>query len=297
MIIKEIKPNGFCGGVKRSLQIINEALSNPKNPKPFYMLGYLVHNKKIVSSYQNIYGVNLITSNYEHFLDTIDSGTIIFTAHGISPKIYQKASNKRLNIIDTTCNNVKNIQQLIASKVSNNNDVLVIGNENHPEVLGYLGISPKVKLYKKGSLISNNSFIINQTTLIYNDVLKIYEDIKKINPSVAISEEVCAATRTRQSALIEHLNDFDMFIIIGDKLSNNCQSMYDLLVNNHKHVYKVEDVLELNQISFENVNSIGITAGASTPPCLIKEIIEELENYYSGKIFTSKLHDKDYLKY
>lgn len=291
----EIKPNGFCNGVKRAIKMINNIVSDNNTIRPIYMFGYLVHNKKIINSYIEDHGIILIKENFIENLMSINYGTIIFTAHGISPKIKQIAIDKGLNIIDTTCPNVSKIQRLINEKINENNKVIVIGNNNHPEVLSYLGISDKVSLYDKDIDYSSlsNLFIINQTTLIYEDVLKTFDYIKKQNNNADIVEEICNATKVRQKALIENINNGDCFIIVGDKLSNNCDSLYKIALNNNKYAIKIETVEELNNYDLSKFNKIGITAGASTPPAILEEVINQINT--NTKQYKSNLKNSDFI--
>ena len=291
----EIKPNGFCNGVKRAIKMINNIIEDKNTVRPIYMFGYLVHNKKIINSYVEDHGIILIKDNFSETLSKIDSGTVIFTAHGISPKIKQIAIDKNLNIIDTTCPNVSKIQNLIKNKIDNNYNVLVIGNNNHPEVLSYLGISDNVTLYDKNIHYSNlsNLFIINQTTLIYEDVLKTFNLIKEHTPNAEIVEEICNATKVRQKALRDNLNNAECFIIVGDKLSNNCDSLYKIALNNNKKAIKIETVEELNNYDLSNFKTIGITAGASTPPAILNEVIEQINKNKTN--YKSELHNSDYI--
>ena len=291
----EIKPNGFCNGVKRAIKMINDILNDKGTIRPIYMFGYLVHNKAIINSYIEDHNIILIKDDYINNLNKINSGTVIFTAHGISPKIKQIAIDKNLNIVDTTCPNVAKIQKLIKTKIDENYNVLVIGNKNHPEVLSYLGISKNVSLYNKETDYSNISdlFIINQTTLIYEDVMKTFEIIKSQNKNSEIVEEICNATKVRQKALKENINNFDCFIIVGDKLSNNCESLYQIAINNNKNAYKIETVDELNNIDLSPFNTIGVTAGASTPPKILYEVINQINE---GKnIYKTQLNNSDYI--
>lgn len=291
----EIKPNGFCNGVKRAIRMINEIVSDDETPRPIYMFGYLVHNKKIINSFIEDHNIILIKDNFVDNLKKIKSGTVIFTAHGISPKIKQIAIDNKLNIVDTTCPNVSKIQNLINNKVNSDYNVLVIGNNNHPETMSYLGISNKVSLFDKESDYSslNKVFVINQTTLIYEDVLKSFELIKKQNEKAEIVEEICNATKVRQKALRDNLNNYDCFIIVGDKLSNNCDSLYKIALQNNKEAYKIETVEELNNIDLSKFNSIGITAGASTPPKILYEIIDQINS--NCKKYISSLTNCDYI--
>lgn len=291
----EIKPNGFCNGVKRAIKMIKDIVIDSNTIRPIYMLGYLVHNKNIINSFIEDYGIILITSDYEKHLKEIKKGTIIFTAHGISPSIKQIAIDNNLNIVDTTCPNVLKIQKMIKDRINENYNVLVVGSENHPETKSYLGISKNVQLYNDNKDYSNLSkiFVINQTTLIYDDVLNIFENIKKTNKDAEIAEEICNATKERQKGLLKNIDKFDCYIIIGDRLSNNCDSLYRIAINHHKDAFKIESAEELNYIDLSKYNTIGVTAGASTPSAIVREVITQINS--NENHFKTNLSNKDYI--
>ncbi len=294
MKIVEIKPNGFCGGVIKAIRMINNNLNSFQ--KPVYMLGFLVHNKKIVQALTEK-GIILCTKNPDEVIESIDNGTIIFTAHGISPKIKQKAIDKGLMVVDTTCINVKKVHDIISEKVNDNYNVLVIGKETHPEVKGFLGINNNVKVYTSYNNISNRTFIINQTTLNYDELLNEFNLIKKHNKNkdIIICEEICNATKVRQNAIKQNAKHFDLIIIIGDALSNNCKSLYNVAINEGVDAIQIETIEDINNFDLSKYNSIGVTAGASTPKAIIDEVIQNLQFYDKNKQYVSKLTNEDYL--
>lgn len=294
MNVIEIKPNGLCGGVIRAIKMITDCLNDPKTIKPIYMMGNLIHNKHVVESITN-QGVILVKDNYIEAINKINSGTIIFTAHGISPKIYELAFDKGLNIIDTTCPKVLKIHNQIKELVKNGEKILVIGNKNHPEVIGYLGISPDISVYNEGMDVSEYSYVVNQTTLVYDDVLEIFDEIKKNNKNITIHEEICSATKERQFGLKSKLNDIDCLVVVGDKTSNNCNSLVSLGKNSNIDSYLLESVNDLNDYDFSSYKKVGVTSGASTPRKVLVEVIEALENYNKSNKYESKLVDRDYL--
>ena len=274
MNVVEIKPNGFCNGVIRAIKIVDELLLKKDVKKPIYMFGALVHNKYVVDMYKD--KIIIIDKDYENILCKIDTGTVIFTAHGIKPSIIDMAKNKELDVVDTTCPNVSKIQKLIKDKLNDGYDVLVVGKSTHPEVLSYLGIDERVKIYDDNFVPTKKTFIVNQTTLIYDDVLKIYEKLKSTYVQVEIALEICNATKVRQCALDEYKDKCDAFIIVGDKMSNNCQSLYEVAKKIHPS-FKIENKDELKNIDLSNYQNIGVTAGASTPRWILDEVIEELK--------------------
>lgn len=295
MFIEEIKPNGFCGGVKKAIRMINENYEQME--KPIYMLGLLVHNKKIVDALAEK-GIIICKGNPDEELNTISSGTVIFTAHGISPKTKQKALDKHLNVVDTTCVNVQKVHTIIKNKINENYNVLVIGKETHPEVKGFLGISDNVNVYTNYNNILNKTFIINQTTLNYDELIKEFNQIKENNQNkdIVICEEICNATKVRQNAIKENAHKYDLIIIIGDVLSNNCKSLLNVALNNNTDAIQIETIEDINKYDLSKYEKIGVTAGASTPRCIIDEVINSLQNYDKNKKYISTLNNNDYLK-
>ena len=274
MNVIEIRPNGFCNGVHRAIKMVDDILKDPNTPKPIYMFGNLVHNKSVVDMYKD--KITIILDDYDKELDKINNGTVIFTAHGIAPHFIDKAKSKGLNIVNTTCPRVLKVHKMIKQKLDDGYDVLVIGKETHPEVLSYLGISDKVKLFSDGFIPNGKTFIVNQTTLIYDDVLKIYEKLKSTYEQIEIACEICNATKVRQLALSEYKDMCDCYIIVGDKLSNNCTSLYEVAKKIHPS-FKIESADELDTIDLSNYKNIGVTAGASTPRIKLDEVINKIK--------------------
>lgn len=291
MIIDEIKPNGFCNGVIRAIKMINECINNKETPRPIYMFGQLVHNKNVIKAYEK--DCIIISKNNEKFLDTIKEGTVVFTAHGINPSIKEKVLKKGLNVVDTTCPNVIKIQNLIKDKLKENYEIGIIGSNNHPEVLSYLGIDKNVHM-KDYNFKSDKIFFVNQTTLIYDDAINEFNKLNEIYPNSKMAFEICDATKKRQFALKENLNNYDAFIIIGDVLSNNCDSLYKLCINNDKKAYKINDINDLKDINIYKYQKVAVTAAASTPPAIVNEVINKLKN--NDKNFKSDLKILDYIK-
>ncbi len=290
MIAYEIKPNSFCNGVKRAIKMINDCINNPNTKKPIYMFGYVVHNKNVMEAYLD--KLIVFKDNYLENLNRIKNGTVIFTAHGISKNILELAKLKGLDIVDTTCPKVTLIQNKILKQLDNGFNIKIIGEKNHPEVISYLSLSDKVSVYDKNDTILDNTFFINQTTLIYYQVLDIYNNINKQNKNILINEEVCDATKQRQNALKQTFGLYDGYLIIGDKLSNNTNSLYEIAKEYTNNSYKIETINDLNDINLTNINKIGVISGASTPKAITDEIIDCINN---KREYKSNLNKNDYL--
>ncbi|HHU56109.1 MAG TPA: 4-hydroxy-3-methylbut-2-enyl diphosphate reductase [Acholeplasmataceae bacterium] len=292
MEIVKITPQGFCKGVIRAIAIINKALENPNIKRPIYMLGGLVHNKHIINAYKNK-GIIIIDS-----IDNIHNGTIIITAHGISKKIIKEIKDRGLDIINATCFDVLKTHDLIQKKLDEGYDIILYGKSKHPETKGILGISDKINLIESINDIDNLNInnlklaFATQTTMGYSDVLKIIEKLKLKYPHIETYEEVCTATKLRQNALIETV-DADLYIIVGDPTSNNTNKLREICEKMNRKTVMIENTLDLKNINFEGINKVAITAGASTPPAIVNEIIDAIKT----KDFNTKLTDHDYLNY
>ena len=286
-------PQGFCDGVVRAIKMTKAALNNHTTPKPIYILGSIVHNKEISNAFRSL---GLITITFDD-IKNIKQGTIIISAHGVSPSVIKTIKENNVNIIDTTCKKVQFLHNLVKEKVDNGYDVLFMGKETHEETRGVLGISDKVHLYTKNDDYSklNKLILVCQTTLCYNDVLKEYELIKQKYPTIEIACEVCDATYLRQKAGLEASKDADLVLVVGDKTSNNCNSLVKTIKEINSNCHLIEGIKDLKEISFTNIKTITITSAASTPKAITDEVIEALNNIEATD-FKTKIQLLDYIK-
>ncbi len=279
MEILKIEPQGFCGGVRNA---ITQALSL-KDCTNVYCLGSLIHNKIMTSRLleKGIKTIDVKGLTRLELLDLIpDNTTIIISAHGVCEEVYLKAKSKNLTIIDATCPFVKKTHDEIRKYLNLKYDVYYIGVKGHAECEGAIGLDKNIKLISSIEDVykydfKDNSFIINQTTTSLYDIKDIHDNIKKINPNVVISNSICNATTKRQEAVI-NAPSCDLFIIVGDSLSSNTTKLYKLASQNHKAIM-INDVLDLKNYNFKNINKINITSGASTPPDVVDMVIEYLK--------------------
>lgn len=284
MIIKKIEPQGFCGGVKRAIDIANEIVNNSSTKRPIYMLGSLIHNYHIIDEFKNK-GVILLDDKLtkEEMIDMVDDGTIIISAHGISPNLIKKAQAKGLNIIDTTCPYVELIHKKITDAINNDTDVIYIGTKSHPEVCGVLGISGKIHLVSNEDEINSldiknkKIYVTNQTTLSIYDISKYYDLIKSKYPNAFIDNKICNATTIRQEAVYNQ-EIVDLCIIVGDKKSSNTKKLKQVSEERGINTILIDSVNELKDYNFKDINSISISSGASTPSYLVDEVIEYIKN-------------------
>lgn len=294
MEIIKVTPQGFCKGVIAAIALINKALKNDNIKPPIYMLGGLVHNKHIINAYERK-GVKIISS-----LDNIYEGTVIITAHGVSDKVIETIKARNLGLINATCFDVTKTHNIIKAKLSEGYDIIFYGKATHPETKGVLGISNQIHLIEKQddiyklNLNSQKIIFATQTTMSYLDVLEIKKLVQAKYPQVEAYEEVCTATKLRQTALIEQAKTADLCIVVGDPTSNNTNKLKEVCTRyTNTPCIMIENINNLKDFNFNGINKIVITSGASTPPAIVSEVISGIRNYD----FESKLQDDDYLKF
>ncbi len=283
MEIYKINPQGYCNGVKYALDVVEKTLKNPNTVKPIYLLGNLIHNKNVMQSIINKGIIVLDGDTRFNMLDKIKFGTVIFSAHGVSPRVYEKARLKGLHIVDATCPNVLIVHKHIIDYLSKGYEIIYIGTRNHPESEGVVEISDKIHLVsslseaKNLSNLGNKIFITNQTTLSIFDINEIYDELRKKYSYAIIDNKICLATTKRQEALINQ-NGSELCIVVGDKTSSNSKKLVSVSQNIAKiPSYLVETKEDLNPNWFKNVKKVSITSGASTPNEVTAEVIKAIE--------------------
>ena len=290
MEIIKIIPQGFCKGVVCAIKQLNQVLKGDNFQKPLYMLGGIVHNQHILDAFEEL-GVNII-SDYKD----INEGTIIITAHGLSQKRRNEILSKGLKIIDTTCKEVKLIQDIIKEKINDNYKVVYFGSSKHPECKSILEDNEDICLIEKPNEIldinieNKKIFFASQTTASHIDVEEAYNNLIEKYPNTTKIIDICTATKQRQNALRERAKMCDLVIVVGDKKSNNTMMLKEIASLYTKAIL-IENIDEIHSISLDNINTLGITAGASTPNILVDEIIKTIND----KNHISNITNQDYI--
>lgn len=285
MIINKITPQGYCGGVKHALDIVNNAVNDKNTKRPIYLLGQIIHNTHVINKIKES-GVIVLDDKSKtklELLDEIKDGTVIFSAHGVSPLIYEKAKSKNIDIIDASCSNVLIVHKRISEYLSKEYSIIYIGTKNHPECEGVLGISNEINFITKIEDINNLSinndriYVTNQTTLSLFDIKEIFNLIKEKYPNAIIEDKICNATTIRQEA-VAYQNKVDLCIVVGDNKSSNTKKLAKVAseIANIKTIL-CEDLESLDKEALKGINSVSITSGASTPSYIVDEIIEYLK--------------------
>ena len=282
MEIKRVVPSGYCKGVVNAINIVKKTKQEYPNEN-IYILGMIVHNSYVSKQMEDLGVITLEDPNLskEELLDTIDKGVVIFTAHGISDKIKQKALDKGLICVDASCVDVLKNKDLIKSYLDKGYDVVYFGKKKHPEAEAILSLSDNIHLVSNISDIDNLNisndklFITNQTTMSYLEVEDMLKLIKDKYPTCIIQKEICNATSSRQLA-ITNIKDGDVLYVVGDVKSNNTNKLKEIGSKYFKKVFLISNYKEINTKVLVNENKIYVTAGASTPPILIDEVIDYL---------------------
>jgi 4-hydroxy-3-methylbut-2-enyl diphosphate reductase len=287
MEVLRITPRGYCYGVVDAMILARQAARNLDLPRPIYILGMIVHNQHVVEAFDEEGIITLDGDNRLELLDQIDQGTVIFTAHGVSPAVRRKAREKGLTIVDATCPDVTRTHDLIREKVAEGYQVIYIGKNGHPEPEGALGVAPgSVHLVEKEEDIHQLRFdtdkliVTNQTTMSQWDIAKLINLVRKKFPTVEIHNEICLATQTRQEAVAEQAKETDLVIVVGDPRSNNSNRLAQVAEEiAGVKAYRISDVKELKIEWLKGKKKVGVTSGASTPTPITREVISFLEQF------------------
>lgn len=283
MKVELVKPQGYCAGVLNAINTAKKAKEEHPN-KDVYVLGMLVHNQNVINFLSNIGIVTLYLTNNGELPETLKAGdVVIFTAHGHDKKLDELAIKKGLIIYDSTCPIVRKNLDLIQSEISNNKKVIYIGQKNHKETQAALAISSNVSLYDTSDGFDYTKFtekaplVVNQTTLNFLSLKNIHDEIKSHIPEARILNEICAATRLRQEAVLNISNDTDLIIVVGDKLSSNSLKLFEIANNKFKDkkVLMIQNLDELKEYDLSKYKKATIASGASTP----SEVVDEINKY------------------
>lgn len=287
MDVIKISPRGYCYGVVDAMALAMQTAKNLDLPRPVYILGMIVHNAHVTDYFEKEGIITLDGPNRLDILDQVESGTVIFTAHGVSPEVRKRARDKGLTVVDATCPDVTKTHDLIREKTAEGYEVIYIGKKGHPEPEGAVGIAPnRVHLIEKLEeidalhLADAKILITNQTTMSQWDIKHIMSRLLERFPQAEVHNEICLATQVRQEAVAEQAKDADLVLVVGDPRSNNSNRLAQVSEEiAGVKAYRIADVTELKREWLEPVRRVAVTSGASTPTPITKEVIAYLEQY------------------
>ncbi len=290
MEVIKISPRGYCYGVVDALQMVRKVAQDPTVPRPIYIIGQIIHNRHAIAELTNLGVATLDGPDRASILEQVTEGTVIFTAHGVSPLVKQRARERGLHCVDATCPDVTKTHDLVHDLVAQGYYILYIGKKGHPEPEGVLGEVPG-----HISLIENEDdvdalhltaeqtaklAISTQTTLSQWDTRRVIQYIKTRYPQAEVHIDICAATQTRQEAVVAQAKGADLTVVVGDPRSNNTNRLVQVSEElAGVPAVRIEDLSQLNVAWLKGKKRIAVTAGASTPSQLTREVIRFIEQY------------------
>lgn len=280
MEITVAKSAGFCFGVQRAVDSVYKELE--ENSGKIYTFGPIIHNEQVVEDL-NKRGIEVIDTVEQ--LKKIKEGTVVIRSHGVAKEIYDILEQQKLKMVDATCPFVKKIHNIVLDESNNGKTIIIIGNDNHPEVEGIKGwVNGEVIVINKEEQIEKLSLpeqtkacIVSQTTFNHNKFKYLVEIIRKKGYDITVVNTICNATHVRQVETQKISSKVDGMIVIGGKNSSNTQKLYDICRNECENTFYVQTVKDLNLHELKSLKSIGITAGASTPKNIIEEVRTECQ--------------------
>lgn len=268
------KTAGFCFGVKRAVDMVyNEIEKEAK----VYTFGPIIHNDEVVADLTKK-GIGMIHTIEE--LKTITEGTIIIRSHGVSKEIYDIIKAQGLKIVDATCPYVIKIHRIVKEQSESGRHIIIIGNNRHPEVEGIKGwclenytvIENAEQTENLDLSVNQKICIVSQTTFNYKNFQDLVEIISKKGYDIIVLNTICNATEERQTEARQLAKDSDAMIIIGGLHSSNTRKLYEISKLECENTYYIQTLRDLDLEELKSFRSVGITAGASTPNNIIKEV-------------------------
>ncbi len=276
MRIKVARNSGFCFGVEKAVNKAFEAtLQNKEN---IYSLGPIIHNKQVIGKLIET-GLDVVNT-----IEEIQHGTVIIRSHGVGIDIYDQAELKNLKIIDTTCPFVRRIQNIVKDYYQNGYKIAVIGDPKHPEVIGINGWCKNQALIvqSESDIPEDMDYydklcIVVQTTMPLSRFETLSEQLSQRAEHVEKFDTTCFATKERQESAKELALEVDAMVVIGGYNSSNTQKLVDICKRIRPHsTFHIETASSLDPQDFKDFESVGITAGASTPEWIIQDVIKYL---------------------
>jgi 4-hydroxy-3-methylbut-2-enyl diphosphate reductase len=269
------KELGFCWGVERSIKLAAEAKNEYVGEVT--ILKEIVHNRQVVDFFKKK-GVG-----QEQALDKIKRGTLVISAHGVSPQIKAEAEGKGLNIIDTTCPLVNRVHKITSTLINEGYEVVLYGEPCHDEVMGVMGIDPEhihllaeLEDIDKLPKFERKVALITQTTRGVKAFYEVCERMRELYPDLRVEDTICNATEKRQEAVHQLAPEVDMMLVIGSQSSGNSHRLRDIAEELCGRAYLLDSPEELQTEWFDGIEKVGLTAGASTPAFAIEIILRDL---------------------
>ncbi|HEY4533157.1 MAG TPA: 4-hydroxy-3-methylbut-2-enyl diphosphate reductase [Fusobacterium sp.] len=282
-IIIRANKMGFCFGVMKAVRLCENILQNPNNVnKKKYILGMLVHNDFVVQDFQKKGFVTIEESE----ISSLKKGDIVvIRAHGITKEIQQKLEEKEVELYDATCIFVSQIKWKILWAMEQGYDILFLGDKEHPEVKGITSYAENIQVFaeleelKRAKIQKDRKYFLStQTTLHQKKFLEMKKYLEEFYPNVYIFNKICGATQERQRATEILAKEVEIVFVLGGRKSSNTKKLYEISKSINPNTYLLESEEDLEEACLQGKSKIGLTAGASTP----EEIIRNIENKIRG---------------
>lgn len=273
---------GFCFGVQAAIDSCYKYLEELEKGKNVYILGMLVHNEYVVQELEKL-GFKTIDEEliFQGKIQFNPGDIVIIRAHGTKKKNYDFLKSKGVKIEDSACIFVKNIREKLLELEKLGDEIIFIGDKDHPEVEGIISFGKNIHIFKdleelKGFNINSNKkyALLTQTTLNKEKMIDIKKYLEKYHMNVKIFNKICGATQERQEAVKKLAEVTDLVLIVGGKKSSNTQKLFEISKAINKNTKLITDETEIDFDWLKDIKKIGITAGASTP----EELIQKIEN-------------------
>ena len=289
-------PRGFCAGVNMAIECVDRVLA--LKGAPVYVYHEIVHNRHVVDRF---------TAQGVIFVNSIDEvppgGTVVYSAHGVSPEVRTASNTRELIQVDATCPLVTKVHMEAIRFAKKQYTIVLIGHEDHDEVIGTLGEAPdhiriveSVEDVQRLEIPADHKIAyLTQTTLSLDDATAIIAALRKKYPNVHSpkKEDICYATTNRQSAVKQLASECDMVLVVGSQNSSNSKRLVEIAQNRGVRGYLIDDVTQIDYAWFDGINTVLITAGASAPEDLVQAIVEDLKTRYAATIEERHVTDED----
>ncbi|GBU15272.1 4-hydroxy-3-methylbut-2-enyl diphosphate reductase 2 [Polaromonas sp.] len=274
------EPRGFCAGVDRAIEIVERALS--KFGSPIYVRHEIVHNTYVVNDLKTKGAIFI-----EDLADVPPGATLVFSAHGVSKAVQNEARERGFKIFDATCPLVTKVHVEVAKLNKQGYEFIMIGHKGHPEVEGTMGqldsgihlVEDVADVARIAPLQTERLAVVTQTTLSVDDAAEISAAIRERFPQVRVpkQQDICYATQNRQDAVKVLSPQVDLVIVVGSPTSSNSNRLRELAAKLGTEAYMIDDASELREEWFVGKSCVGLTAGASAPEVLVKQVIDRLK--------------------
>ncbi|MEC4683649.1 MAG: 4-hydroxy-3-methylbut-2-enyl diphosphate reductase [Nitrospirota bacterium] len=275
---------GVCVGVKRAIKIAHKTAEESRGP--IFVLHEIVHNTHVVNDLANR-GVHSVDDVGE-----VPEGTLIISAHGVSPSVIAEAKSRNLDVVDTTCPLVSKIHRIVKTLAEKNYTILLLGEESHDEVMGVQGVAKEfIHIFHRKEEIAQLPMtdgpvaLVSQTTQSIKYFDEILELLMERYPQLEVHNTICDATEKRQTSALAIAGDMDVMITVGSMSSANSRRLQEVSGGLCSSSYLVDQAAELQPEWFSGNERVGVTAGASTPDYLIEGVIEKLKSISIAKGF------------